>query len=692
IFQGEAALARLDFMAWPEGASLGRRDDGPMQYCRGGSGLEGPCDVLPSRAVADRLRYLRTPGDFAALAAGGTTLGLSAVKFIVDLEREGAVHLLSASDYDLHYTFVRERIEEAEHLDRCDPDEALVFRRAWGQYSAENYSRVEGRRFLGGTLVSHAGAGVQTVEFVTGDNISSSQMHFAFFEVTSHVFEPRSWHIRPQGNQQRLKVTELEGSAPILGEDAIRAGVRFQPLNAAVSYGVLRFVPATELSSRTDLGSEVILLTDDVPNDLPLVGGVITEGLQTPLAHVNVLSRGRGTPNMALRDARSDARVAALLDTLVRFEVTEGGFSLAAAGADEAEQFWQAQRPDGPPVAPRLDESFDGLVDLTTVGLSAVPAIGAKAAQLAELGRVVSRRSACAGPIPMPDRPFAVPVRHYLRHFDASGAQTILDAAENDPAFRTDSRRRAEVLEEVRTAIQTHPVDSALLQLLESTLRDRWGRQRVRFRSSSNVEDLPDFSGAGLYTSTSVELDDPERTLDDGLRTVWSSLWNARAYEERRRGHIDQNAVAMGVLVHPAFRSEIANGIGVSRNVLDLTRNDIYYFNVQAGEASVANPAPGISTDAYQYRWGRSPRVVYESRSSLTPFDVLRVQEIDRAACLVHAIHDHFEPLIDPQSERPFFAMDIEWKVVGDDRRVIVKQARPYDVGTAEAPADCRGF
>ena len=50
----------------------------------------------------------------------------------------------------------------------------------------------------------------------------------------------------------------------------------------------------------------MIVLTDDVPNDIPFVGGLITEAFQTPLAHVNVLSQNRGTPNAALLNARQD--------------------------------------------------------------------------------------------------------------------------------------------------------------------------------------------------------------------------------------------------------------------------------------------------------------------------------------------------------------------------------------------------
>src|SRR5690606_12304158 len=118
---------------------------------------------------------------------------------------------------------------------------------------------------------------------------------------------------------------------------------------------------------------------------------------------------------------------------------------------------------------------------------------------------------------------------------------------------------------------------------------ERWGNDRTRLRSSSNTEDLPNFTGAGLYTSVAVHLDEPGE-IEAGIREVWASLWNSRAYDERRFAGIDPTNIAMAVLVHPAYRSEEANGVAVTRNVLDLSRGDVYYFNVQVGEAAVTNP------------------------------------------------------------------------------------------------------
>jgi chorismate mutase len=103
----------------------------------------------------------------------------------------------------------------------------------------------------------------------------------------------------------------------------------------------------------------------------------------------------------------------------------------------------------------------------------------------------------------------------------------------------------------------------------EAAVRERYGSRRIRMRSSSNAEDLPGFNGAGLYTSEGMALDTEGDSLEDSLRVVWASLYGQRAHDERQLANIDHRQVAMAVLVHEAYRSERAQGVGVSRNVLD---------------------------------------------------------------------------------------------------------------------------
>jgi len=690
-----SSVARVDFMSWPPGSSLMQKPGSlAYRYCTNSTPAEpDDCQPLASRPVGDRLRYLRTPGDYAALARGGEELGIESVKFVVDLNAPGLVHLLGSARWPLHYTFVRERVYLDPELDRCDPAQNSEFYQGWSAFSATEYYRVEGRRFLLGTLSRYGGTGLSAVEYTYGDAINGAQMRDGFSSAVAHCDEPGAWVLHPQDDAQVQKVRSIEGSVPLVGPNAPFEGVTYQPLTEGVTFGTLRFVPASELGD-TALGPDVIVVTDDVPNDIPFVGGLVTEAFQTPLAHVNVLSQNRGTPNASLKRARE--ALASSFDRLVRLEVAPGGLLVAEADPEEARAFIESRQPTGPRFAPRLDTSLRGVQALSEHGLSSLPAIGAKAAQLAELGR--GRSPYCGGQtvIETPATPFAVPLVHSLEHLDQSGARARLDELEAQAEFRSDPIARARGLAEVRALIQAAPVEPGLVAAVEAAVGSRFGEERVRFRSSSNTEDLPGFNGAGLYTSVSAELGDDSRRVDDALRAVWASLYNARAYDERLYAHIDEQSVAMGVLVHSAFLGERANGVAVSRNVLDPTRGDIYYLNAQAGEASVTNPAPGVATEQLIYRWGREPPIVYQSESSLLAAlpnaegRVLTSDEVFDLSCALRTVHDTFQPLLDPAADNAWFGMEVEFKFLGPERRLLIKQARPHSFGTPTPFGDCR--
>lgn len=690
----EFPVERIDFMWWPQGAALTRLPDatGRHIFCaRTTPGqANAACDPLASRPIGDRLRHIRTPGDYAALGANGEATGIESVKAIIDMQAGDTVHLLSSA-WDLHYTFVRERIEGLPHLDRCDPQQNAEQRRGWQTFSEINYFQVEGRRYLLGTLNIYGGSGLQTLEFSPGDRISVAQMRRAFFGAVAHVADPTAWALRPQTGDQVATMQALGGQAPIVDPNAPFRGLNYQPLTETVGYGVLTFVPTEDLETAR-LGPEVLVVTDQVPNDIALVGGLITEAFQTPLAHVNLLARNRNTPNMALRGARQHPDLAPFFGQLVRLEVGPARFVIEAADPAEAQAFWESRRPQGPPVAPRLDTTVRGLVPLAGRGIADLPSLGAKAAQLAELARVNSNRQGCMGPVNTPANPAAVAVVHSLEHYEASGARALLAELRADPRF-ADPAVRGEGLARVRALIEAHPVDPVLLAQVEAYMAMHFGEAEVRFRSSSNTEDLPGFNGAGLYFSVSGQLGpDSELPPADALRAIWASLYNLRAYDERTYHGIAQEGVAMGVLLHPAFLSEQANGVGISRDIIEPIREDAY-LNVQRGEATVTNPAPGVTSEEIILRYFREPRINVLGRSSLNRgLPVLTDPEIEQVACVLRAIHEHFRPLIDPARENRWFAMDIEFKLLGPERRLLVKQARPYSFGSREVPDDCRSL
>jgi hypothetical protein len=701
------AIDRKDFSHYPDNTSLARVPDpnGPFKFCTNTSPNRSndECQPLAERDVGDHVRDLSTPNDFAALSDARGTVGAASVEFIVDMQSGDEVTLLNSVNWDLHFIFIREVIDRQTHLDRCTPDGLKEFDDAWEAFSIEQYlattgdagvNSVETRRYLLGNLVKYAGSNIQTVEFAAGDAISSAQMLRAFYAVLRHVDDPTKWALRPQvprqgdPTSQVDRAHQIEGQLPIVDQNAPFRDLTFQPLVPTVGYGTLSYLPSEAIAD-AELGPRDIVVTDQVPLDIPFVGGLITEAFQTPLAHMNVLSRGRGTPNMGLKNARDNPLLKPLFGKLVRLEVRASDFLIEAANDDDAVAFWNGRKPQGSAAVPRLDTSVRGLQPLSEHSIADIPFIGGKAAQLAELGRVGLCALLADPPVTtrVPRDSFAIPVVYSLEHFEKSGAKARLAGYQQDASFNADPKVREQRLDSVRADILATPIDPELLRAVRAQMSQNWPGQRVRFRSSSNTEDLPNFNGAGLYISTGVNSNASDEEVATEIRSVWASLWRLRAYDEREYYDIDQNSVAMGVLVQEAFPSEAANGVAISRDVLAPSNEDTYYVNAQAGEALVTNPAPGVTSDQFTYTPYNNPTVEMQSRSSLTNGErVLSDAEASLVYCSLKQIHDHFRPLVDPNQQNPWFAMDIEFKFIGHDRQLVIKQARPYSFGQ-EAPS-----
>jgi hypothetical protein len=573
-------------------------------------------------------------------------------------------------------------------MDRCIAEQRAEFNLGWYAFSATEYFQVEGRRYLLGTLVQYAGSNLRTVEFTPGDLISPAQMLHAFYAVLRHVDNPGAWSLRPQDSDQVERMRQIEGQVPIIDTNAPFRGLTFQPLVPTIAYGTLRYVDADAIDG-SNLGPRDIVVTNQVPYAIPLIAGLITEAFQTPLAHVNVLSRGRGTPNMALKNAREDPRLKPLMGTLVRLEVRGSDFLVEPADVTEVAAFWDSRKPKGPAAIPRLDTSTHGLLALKDRTIDDIPSMGSKAAQLAELGHTTlcAPQASNVPETRIPTGAFAIPLAYSVEHFEKSGASARLAQLRQDVTFQADPAVRELGLAEVQSDILVAPVDPELLALVRERLAGNWPKQRVRLRSSSNTEDLPNFNGAGLYTSEGIESNASSEELATAIRSVWASLWRLRAYDEREYYSIDQGSVAMAVLVHEAFSSEKANGVAISRDVLEPSRGDKFYINAQVGEALVTNPAPGVASDAFTYAPTRTPHIERHSISSLNHGNsVLTDEESARVACSLTQIHNHFRALIDPDHQNSWFAMDIEFKLIGPERQLVVKQARPYSFGQ-EAPS-----
>ncbi len=150
----------------------------------------------------------------------------------------------------------------------------------------------------------------------------------------------------------------------------------------------------------------------------------------------------------------------------------------------------------------------------------------------------------------------------------------------NDQRFVHDPPYRRERLTELRQKFQQGKVNEALRkQVLQRVAREFPGKG-LFVRSSSNTEDLPNFSGAGLYTTVpNVKGDEP---LIEAIKTVWGSLWNFEAYEARERAGVDHSKTFMAVLIQEGINSE-SSGVMITTDPFDRDSQSAIYISAKRG-------------------------------------------------------------------------------------------------------------
>ena len=547
------------------------------------------------------------------------------------------------------------------------------------EFNSRTYFR-DDRQNLAGSIIAHdnfedeAQGGLYSLEFWPTDPVGVAHVALAFAAVSDAMpFAKGMLAYHPAGDTQEALHAREEAEyrrrgVRIISTDELFGGVSFSALNLGEGYGVMRVVGASSPDLRPATVRDVIVF-ETLPNDLPHVGGVISETPQTPLSHINLKAKQNDTPNAFVRVASTHPRIVPLVDELVRYEVTPDGFELEPATPEQAEAWLEKVRPPEPQ-SPRRDLSETEILALGLLGHGAVPAFGAKTANVGELRKILHPRV-------VPDG-FGIPFYLYDRFMAANGLYGAAARMAADATFRADPAVRERALDDFREAVREAKVPPELARRI-AALHARFPQDLpLRCRSSTNNEDVEGFNGAGLYDSFTHRPD--EGDLSETVKQVWASMWNYRAFEEREFHRVDHLSAAMGVLVHPNFDDELANGVAVTKNIYAPDWRG-FYVNAQVGESLVTNPDPNATPDEVLIS-AIGPNLEYEIQyirhSSLAPEgeEVLTRSQLLELTRAMETIQEHFKVVYGRQADDAF-AMDIEFKIDASGG-LIVKQARPW--------------
>ena len=159
---------------------------------------------------------------------------------------------------------------------------------------------------------------------------------------------------------------------------------------------------------------------------------------------------------------------------------------------------------------------------------------------------------------------------------------------------------------------------------------------------------------------------------------MYASLWNFRAFEEREFYRVDHLATAMGVLVHPNFKEELANGVAVTDDILYQTEGN-YYLNTQVGEDLVTNPGEASIPEEILLDWWKTDKlqIMRNSNRSKDGKLLLSAEQIDQLRTYLGTIHAKFARLYNKSLEDERFSMEIEFKI-SKNEKLVIKQARPW--------------
>ncbi|HKQ51943.1 MAG TPA: PEP/pyruvate-binding domain-containing protein [Pyrinomonadaceae bacterium] len=615
--------------------------------------------VLNAAAQSSDKRYLSSiasRAEFDSLARtydADTPYPLPHVIFVIDRKDQNKIYYANARRYAFHKDFVNANYLSLER----------------GQEFFENNYLKPNRRFILGTLAYQTPVSRWTFEFWEGDLIPADQIKLAYDVISRSFFAPVAY--KPNSLRQEEATQSLADLPRVLQSD-ISKEQEYQPLNVAKGLGRIHIVE--KLDEHVEIGFNEILVLTEVPINLPPVAGIITTQPSTPLSHINLLAKGWGIPNAYVKDANKLFKE--YDGWWVSFETLRDKYTIKRADLKQIDEYQKRLKERLDVMKPRADLETTRLASLSEQRARDSISYGGKSANLGEVMRArLPGLSVPSG--------FTIPFHYYDQFIKENDLEEPIYEMMNDQKFVHDPAYRRERLTQMRERIQKGKLNERLRAEILRRVAAEYAGKGLFVRSSSNSEDLPNFSGAGLYTTVpNVKGDE---ALVEAIKTVWASLWNFEAYEARERANVDHSKIYMAVLVQEGVNSE-SSGVMITTDPYDRDNRGAIYISAKRGLGIKVVEGKKIAEQILYRPRGESVQVLTRSaEDSLLTFDekggVREIPITGERAVLTDEVIRRLVHAAD-QIKRVFGGrdQDIEWAYMKG--QIFIVQSRPYISGS----------
>ncbi|HEY0319963.1 MAG TPA: PEP/pyruvate-binding domain-containing protein [Pyrinomonadaceae bacterium] len=609
-----------------------------------------------AQSVPNSLPAIRTRAEFDRIARvynSETPNPLAHIMFVIDRRDKNRIYYVNSRRYTFHKDFVNGTYLSLER----------------GKEFFENNYLKPNRRFILGTLAYQNPIKRWTFEFWEGDLIPSDQIELAYGIINKTFFEPVAY--KPNSLRQEEASATLTGMERVLQSEMTK-DQPYQGLNLASGIGRIHIIE--KLDEHVEIGANEILVLSEVPLNLPPVAGIIVTKPSTPLSHVNLLAKSWGIPNAYIKDAD---KIFKQYDTWwVSFETRRDQYLIKRADLAQIKDYQRREAERLKMMAPRFDLSEKRLAALSEQRAKSVIAYGAKSANLGEVMNArVPGISVPAG--------FTVPFYYYDQFTKENGLDDLITYLRDDQKFVHDPAYRRERLTNLRERFQQGKVSAELRAEVLRRAAKEFPDRGLFVRSSSNTEDLPNFSGAGLYDTVPNVRGDEQ--IIEAIKTVWASLWKFEAYEARERAGIDHSKVFMAVLLQEGINSE-SSGVMITTDPFDRDNRGAIYISAKRGLGIKVVEGKKIAEQIiFRPRTNAMQVLTRSAEDSLLTFDEQGgVKEIpitgDRAVLTDEVVRRLVRAASDIKRVFGSREQDIEWAYMRN--QIYIVQSRPYIEGS----------
>jgi hypothetical protein len=548
-----------------------------------------------------------------------------------------------------------------------------------------------------------------TLETVEVDTMDLAMIKEFYGLVKDSTDSSLALYLKPANHYQETLLEDIEPlELPRIYSHELFASLQYVVLNKGTTKGRLRVFKNLDEYERQQETLEWydILVMPRVPDDIPRLAGIINAHHTTPLSHTNVLASGWKIPNCVQIGIIDRIEKAKLNERWVEYSVnpeSREASLLEISRPVEADQtpIWKATKVklETPEIA------VTPILTLNKLRSSDRSRYGTKAANIGELNQVLaegSQRLIGYYRVRRPPRPNLLP---YLAKLLQVPEDSDLDLASwefmqnfiNLPRgiaipfsiqqqFLESSPKIQQAIGKLKMALELNvsEIDALCVTLQRMIIATKFPKSMMDYidreitkhlsgvssfvvRSSSNAEDLENFSAAGIYESHN-HVTSSDRIFES-IKQVWASVLSPRSVRLRQDVGISLDDVYMGVIIQEEIPSDIG-GVMVTTNPAKRTDFRNVYINispnsveqvVQGSELPIQYLYNTVEGGGRTISWGNATE-------DLSPNHLALLQKLALGGRLLQS---HFSP--NYMFDSP---VDIEW--LAYEGQVYILQLRPY--------------